>query len=281
MYRTTALVLGAVTLFLAACSSGRSGAGSSGTAGVGGLGGSGTAGYQNAGTGGGGGASGASALAGNSGSGRDGAAGSGSGAKDGGSDVSATDSSAGADGGKPCPPFEAGATTSAGDSGVNGCDRTTWSITANYTCDSTTNPACGFCGAAVGAMCAPQNAIDGDPNTRYTDGHPQTGGEYVILHFGGPVTIDGVEIVEPTASDRALGVEVEYSVDGVTFVPFCPAVTYTFIADPQHNLYAPVSPLDLSFPQSPLIKALKITQTGQASDGSWWSINEIAVQGCR
>jgi hypothetical protein len=278
MYRLECLVLCGFTLLVAACSSSRSGAMASGAGGAGGAAGPGTAGSPNAGTGGGAGAAGASGVAGNSGSGRDGAAGSGSGGQDGGSDVGAVDSAGGAGGDNPCPPFEAGATRTTGDGGsadganVNGCDRSTWSITAEYTCDPTTNFACGFCGAAS-APCAPQNAIDGDPNTRYTDGRAQMGGEYVILHFGAPVTIDAVEIDEPTEKDRARGVEVEYSVDGVTFVPFCPAVAYMFIVD--------VSPFYITFPQFPAIKAVKITQTGQAADGSWWSINELAVHGCR
>jgi F5/8 type C domain len=170
----------------------------------------------------------------------------------------------------------AGTTAAAGTSGaagtvaVNGCDRVNWKFTPEFTCDYPANPSCNFQATAR----LPQNAIDGDPTTRYTDGMTQVGGEYVVLDFGGSVKISGLTMVgDPTAAgDSAKAYAVQYSTDGTTFMAFTPAVAGT----------GGTITITIAFPAATVVRAVKITQTGKtvAPATSWWSISELTPTNC-
>jgi hypothetical protein len=56
------------------------------------------------------------------------------------------------------------------------------------------------------------------------------------------------------------------------FVAFTPAVAGT----------GGLASIPINFPAATIMKALKITQTGAvvSPDVSWWSINEITLNGC-
>ena len=173
----------------------------------------------------------------------------------------------------------AGATGTAGTTGAAGsgagnaaaCMDTggMWSFTPSNTC-ATTNPSCGFC-AAMANLCSPSNAIDGDPSTRYTDGQTQNGTENIVVNFGATVTITGITL-DDTASptDFPVMYSAQYSTDGTTFMAFNPPVTG-----------AGAVMTAITFPATQM-RAIKINQTGMQPTGvtSWWSIDEISVQGC-
>jgi hypothetical protein len=164
----------------------------------------------------------------------------------------------------------AGAGGAAGGGIVDGCNHANWTITASVLCDAT-NPSCGFCPQEPN-LCLLTNAIDGDASTRYTDGRTQAGGEYVTLAFNSTIQLGGITMLTTPASDAAKGYKVEYSIDGINYQAFNPAVAGVGGA----------SPLDITFPAPTLLKAIKITQTGAvvAPATSWWSISEITPIGC-
>jgi hypothetical protein len=158
-----------------------------------------------------------------------------------------------------------------GAAAVNGCLNANWTFTPEYTCDPATNTNCGFC-TQYPTQCAPQDAIDGDPTTRYTDGKSQIGGEFVTVTFARAVKISGMNVVTTSAGDGAKGYQLQYSTDGATFTAFAPAIAGTG-AD---NLTIP-------FPAT-IMRAIRMIQTGvatlPAADPAWWSINEITFTGC-
>jgi F5/8 type C domain len=158
-----------------------------------------------------------------------------------------------------------------GAAAVNGCQNANWTFTPEYTCDPTTNTNCGFC-TQYPTQCAPQDAIDGDPTTRYTDGKSQSGGEFVTVTFARAVKVSGMNVVTTSAGDGAKGYQLQYSTDGATFMAFAPAIAGTG-AD---NLTIP-------FPAT-VMRAIRMIQTGvattPAADPAWWSINEITFTGC-
>jgi hypothetical protein len=163
-----------------------------------------------------------------------------------------------------------GSTGAAGSSPkVDGCNHVNWTFTPEYTCDPTTIPTCGGC-IQTPTLCEPQYAIDGDTTTRYTDGHIQAGGEYVIVAFGSAVKISGISVVTTSVGDGAKAYQLQYSPDGTNFTLFTPTVAGTG----GDNLMIP-------FPAT-VMKAIKMIQTGMvvAPATSWWSINEITLNGC-
>ena len=116
----------------------------------------------------------------------------------------------------------------------------------------------------------PQNAIDGDPSSRYSTGIVQGGGEFVVVNFPFPVSIDGVHLFTSSLTDGPVSYDVSFAVDGQTFTEFSPPITGPGSAD-----------LQISFPRTTM-KALKVTQTGVQPDGiSWWSIHELTVSDCQ
>jgi hypothetical protein len=146
-----------------------------------------------------------------------------------------------------------------------------WTFTPEYICDPATIPMCGFC-SQTPTQCGPQYAIDGDTTTRYTDGRTQAGGEYVTLAFGNSIKLSGVILIANPPGDGAKAYKAEYSTDGTTFVAFAPVVAGT----------GGLASLPIRFPAATIMKALKITQTGAVVPPaiSWWSINEITLNGC-
>jgi len=151
---------------------------------------------------------------------------------------------------------------------LDGCNHVNWVFTPSLICDPAANPSCNFQASARD----PAGAIDGDTTTRYTDGQTQVGGEYVILAFGSTIKLSGVTLIANPAADGAKAYKAEYSTDGTTFVAFAPAVAGT----------GGLASLPINFPAATLMRAIKITQTGMtvAPATSWWSINEITLNGC-
>ena len=162
----------------------------------------------------------------------------------------------------------AGAGTAGAGPPVDGCNHVNWTFTPQLLCVNPPNASCGFDITQRG----PQYAIDGDTVTRYTDGQTQVGGEFVTLAFGSTIKLSGVTLIANPAADGAKAYKAEYSTDGTTFVAFAPAVAGT----------GGLASLPINFPAATLMKALKITQTGAtvAPATSWWSINEITLNGC-
>jgi hypothetical protein len=165
-----------------------------------------------------------------------------------------------------------GPTTGAGGGTGNACAHAMWTFTPTAICANPPNPACGFCGNAMTGTCAPKNAIDGSLTTRYTSGQTQVGSENFVLTFAAPVKITGVKIDSSgSATDATTSYVAEYSMDGVTFFGWCPA-----LAGPGGG-----ATTDIVFPAAITVKALRISQTGQVADGhSWWSIQEVTLDGC-
>jgi hypothetical protein len=165
-----------------------------------------------------------------------------------------------------------GPTTGAAGGAGNACAHAMWTFTPTAICDKGMNAACGFCGAATTGTCAPKNAIDGAVGTRYTSGQTQIGGENFVLSFAAPVKITGVKVDSsgfPT--DATTAYLAEYSMDGTTFFGWCPA-----LAGPGGG-----ATTDIVFPAAITVKAIRITETGPAADAkSWWSINEVTLDGC-
>lgn len=142
------------------------------------------------------------------------------------------------------------------------CSHTTWTATASALC------------APVGEACVgwpgpgdqrPPDAIDGNPRTRYASGDLQNGSEEFVVTFAGPVTISGIALTS-TWDDGPAMYAVEYSTDGVVFMPFEVPLTGPGTDD-----------LSIPFP-STRMKAVKVKQTG--TKGQWWSILELVVVDC-
>jgi F5/8 type C domain-containing protein len=170
-------------------------------------------------------------------------------------------------------PCTMGATGGAGGGTGSSCANTKWTFTPNNICANPPNAACGFCGNAMTGVCAPKNAIDGSLTTRYTSGEPQTGMENFVLSFASPVSITGIKIDSSgSPTDATTSYLAEYSLDGTTFQGWCPALT---------GPGGPNSVTDIVFPAAISVKAIRISQTGTTLDGSWWSIQEVTLDGCQ
>ena len=111
-----------------------------------------------------------------------------------------------------------------------------------------------------------RNALDNDPKTRWTTGASMRGGEWFMVDLGYEGEIRTILLdAGPTGSDYPRSYEVYVSVDGEQWGE--PAVKGS---DPKARLFTITVP-----PTSG--RFVKIVQTGR--DGSFWSINEIRVNG--
>jgi hypothetical protein len=166
-----------------------------------------------------------------------------------------------------------GTTTGAGGGSGSACASAMWTFTPTNICNGATNPSCGFCGNAMTGTCAPKNAIDGSLTTRYTSGQAQVGTENFVLSFAAPVSVTGMKLDSSgSPTDATTSYLVEYSLDGTTFQTWCPPV-----AGPGGG-----ATTDITFPARISVKALRVSQTGQAADGhSWWSLQEVSLTGCQ
>jgi hypothetical protein len=111
-----------------------------------------------------------------------------------------------------------------------------------------------------------QNAIDGDPATRWSPGHHQRGDEWLVVDLGEEKKILKVILdTKGSGGDYPRGYEVYVSSDGKDWIGP--------VAKGQAN--APVTSITV-LPRTG--RYLKIAQTGQ-SDSNFWSIHELKVLG--
>jgi hypothetical protein len=147
----------------------------------------------------------------------------------------------------------AGATGSAGASGVDPCDRVNWKATASESSLSMTPPQ---------LYNPPQDAIDGDGNTRWSSGAAQVGGEWFQIDLGA-VAAHLTQIVLDTTlhpSDYPVNYTLELSSDGAS---------YAFATSGSGSSVTTIEFADKS------ARFLKVTQTGTSA--SWWSIHEVSI----
>jgi hypothetical protein len=146
--------------------------------------------------------------------------------------------------------------------GVDPCVRRNWTFIPKFTCDTA------VCQDVPASAKNPFNAIDGMPDTRYTTGRAQgsAGPETVVLQLPRLASLTGLTLLT-TSGDGPATYLAEYSVDGLSFQGFQPAV---FGAGSETTAIA--------FPATTLL-AVRVTQTGVKAS-NWWSINELDVVGC-
>jgi len=108
----------------------------------------------------------------------------------------------------------------------------------------------------------PRNAIDGDPDTRWTSNFSQHPGMWFSLELPGPTLLGGVRLLTPGSNDHPMGYELYTSMDGVNWSgTLAKGVGST--------------PVTEAVFQSVKGRFLRIVQTGAKS--LWWSINELQV----
>jgi hypothetical protein len=171
----------------------------------------------------------------------------------------------------------AGAGTGGGPS--DACSNTTWTASASVLCVEDQ----GCLGGWANNPQEPAQAIDGDPNTRYTSGRAKTGNEEFVVTFPALVTLAGISLTSCGLGDINDGptqYAVEYSTDGASFVSFAPPLVGSgseALLIPSTDAFGS-NKLSIPFPATTM-KAVKIKQTG--TTGSWWSIREFTVDGCK
>ncbi|RXZ81941.1 hypothetical protein EBB07_13135 [Paenibacillaceae bacterium] len=119
--------------------------------------------------------------------------------------------------------------------------------------------------SSTGAGTSPSNALDGNPNTRWTSGAAQTSGQSFTINLGRNTEVSRVLIDSgPTsASDYARGYEVWGLSDGVWRKYASGIGTSRFI--------------HAEFWWTSWMTQIRIVQTGTSSN--WWSISDVAVYG--
>jgi hypothetical protein len=136
------------------------------------------------------------------------------------------------------------------------CEPDRWTVTASVA--AAVNPAA--------------FATDGLPPTRWSSGVPQQAGQYFQVDFGGPVTLDRVDLDDSFGPDEhgdyPRGIQVLGSTDGTTF-PVAMA-SQTFAADPGGVVTLQLAPGSF--------RALRLSLTA-GDPTAWWSIHELYV-GC-
>ena len=108
----------------------------------------------------------------------------------------------------------------------------------------------------------PRNAIDGNPDTRWTSSFHQQPGLWFTLEFPGPTFIGGVRLMTPGSNDFPASYEVSVSLDGLNWSAVLAKGNGT-------------SPITQAKWPGLEAKFLRIVQTGKKN--LWWSIDEIEV----
>ncbi len=193
-----------------------------------------------------------------------------------------------------------GTVSNAGTAGasIDACSNKTWRATATVACKPF--GVNGACSPGDGGPETPAQAIDGDPKTRYTTGQAQDGTEEFVVAFASNVTISGITVdtsvwyglVEGQgglAFDFAIAFALEFSTDGLTFVPFSPPITGPGRPDPLPmgcGLVGGGCTMAIPFPPTTM-KAIKFKQVGSSvgldepRHSAWWSIREFNVIACK
>ena len=108
----------------------------------------------------------------------------------------------------------------------------------------------------------PRNAIDGNPDTRWTSQYSQRPGMWFSLEFPGPTVLGGVRLLTPGSNDHPVSYQVFASMDGVKWSGMLAKGVGT-------------SPVTEAIFEAVDAKFLRIVQTGKTT--LWWSINEVEV----
>jgi hypothetical protein len=113
---------------------------------------------------------------------------------------------------------------------------------------------------------SPANALDGNPNTRWSTGVPQTSGQWFQVDMGSTNTFYGLVLDAASSSaDYPRGYQVNVSNDGINWgSPIASGSGTSAITQIRFATQA--------------ARYIRITQTGSVS-GLWWSIAELNVLG--
>ena len=120
-------------------------------------------------------------------------------------------------------------------------------------------------------------AVDGNDATRWLSGTQQDGTEWIQVAFDRPRRPAFLRLVMDRRSfgDYPRRLEIEGSVDGVTFTPLVAGSVLTPLA--LSLVEQPVSPrIDLRLPPTE-VRYLRLRQTGRAVRNWYWSVHEIRV----
>ena len=120
-------------------------------------------------------------------------------------------------------------------------------------------------------------AVDGNDATRWLSGTQQDGTEWIQVAFDRPRRPAFVRLVMDRRSfgDYPRRLEIEGSVDGVTFTPLVAGSVLTPLA--LSLVEQPVSPrIDLPLPPAE-VRYLRLRQTGRAVRNWYWSVHEFRV----
>jgi mono/diheme cytochrome c family protein len=112
-----------------------------------------------------------------------------------------------------------------------------------------------------------KNLIDGDPATRWATGKPQEPGQYLQFDAGKPLRLTRLVLdAEASRNDAPHQFEVRTSLDGAKW------------SNPVAK--GPGKPvIEIELPPGTVARYVRITQTGPAKGGNFWSVHEISVFG--
>jgi len=120
----------------------------------------------------------------------------------------------------------------------------------------------------VGAIIG-QDALDGNPTTRWTTGRTMKPGDQVTLDMAASQTVNKLVIdITKSPTDYPRGYKLESSTDGETWTQIASATEDQTVAQDQAGL------LTIPFPA---LTARYLRITNEGSDGPWWSIGEISA----
>lgn len=106
----------------------------------------------------------------------------------------------------------------------------------------------------------PENSYDGDLSTRWSN----SGESWIKYTFVEPKEIEAVSIAFMSASARQTIIDLEYSVDGESWIKF-----FSGMSTMSDNVFE-----DFKLPQKTAVKAIRITGYGNTTN-AWNSINEV------
>jgi len=123
---------------------------------------------------------------------------------------------------------------------------------------------------AVGAITG-QDALDGNPETRWTTGRTMQPGDQVTLDMATPQTVAKLVIdITKSPTDYPRGYKLEASTDGQPWTEIASGTEAQTVAQDHDGLFT------VTFPP---VTARYLRMTNEGNDGPWWSINEITAYG--
>jgi hypothetical protein len=122
-------------------------------------------------------------------------------------------------------------------------------------------------------------AVDGRVETRWLSQTPQHGGEWIAVRCSDTRVLTQVRLLSArrSYSDYPRALRVERSLDGVAFETVWEGGVVAEIAE---ALAGPARPaaVRIDLPPGPF-RAVRVTQTGSASRGSFWAVDELELRG--